>query len=156
MDAAVIVAMIAALVSLGSVVANLRVAALARRASEAQLTIAAAVKAEEASLQAIRDMATQAEHVRIAGWHLRRALSAVRGPGTDSDAGALFILAAWRALETAYRDFFDVWANAKPEVPLRFLNLLQAYRHDSRKALDCLETAFKSLEDQQGTQLQTS
>lgn len=137
MEPAVIAAVVAGLVSLAAVLANLRIARQARDASRQQIALAAAIKSAETGLQAVRGLARKTERLRIACWHLRSLLvgrELLHGSGPENDE----FWDACAEVERAYREFFDEWADAKFEVPPSLLEVIRQIRHEARAAANDL------------------
>ncbi|MGD0682548.1 MAG: hypothetical protein ABR990_10890 [Terracidiphilus sp.] len=126
MEPAIVVGVIAAVVSVFSVVANVNIARKTRQSAVDALRFKARLDREEEIDKVIKEIEIEGERLRIRSWELihycdsREILK-----GSKSRFPALT-----EEFSVQARHFIDSWASVKSELPSTELNILRRLRHE--------------------------
>jgi signal transduction histidine kinase len=128
MEVTVVVAVIAASVSLAATVANVLIAAKTRKATFALQRDAAALRLAEERAARLRLQATEAERLRIECLLLRTSVETAMLE--EWQEGRVAIDAAADRFRSAFEQFWRQWADTKGDIPRGDVILIRTVRHE--------------------------
>lgn len=129
METALLVALIAAMVSMASVIANIYIARKSRQSAIELLRIQANLETLEDLRKNIKTVEVEGERLRIRAHDLLAFLTR-KGDGTPGlGSQEEFSKLAQRFANQA-NEFMDSWADAKSDLPEEMLDQLRILRHD--------------------------
>jgi hypothetical protein len=129
MEAALISAAIAAIVSILGVLANIRIARATRQSVVDRERVAAAIAETRDSIAHLRTYTADIERLRIAVSMVMMSLGPHPMLPDQLDKHTI-------ALEDQFHEFFRSWAEVKSEVPSLHIEYVRMCRHDCRNAVD--------------------
>jgi hypothetical protein len=133
MDAATLTAVIAATVSMASVVANLYIARGARQSAIDTVRLKARLDHDEVADKVIKEIEIEGERLRIEAWKLIDFCHSNEGQGSEAQFSILI-----ESFVTQAEEFLDRWAPTKSELPIVTLEVLRVLRHDCRREISQL------------------
>jgi hypothetical protein len=141
MEPTIIVGVIAAVVSVFSVAANVYIANKTRQSAVDALRFKARLDREEEIDKVIKEIEIEGERLRIRSWELIHCCDSREIlKGSKSHFPALTEEFAVQA-----RHFIDSWASAKSELPSNELNMLRGLRHECWNNLQQISVMSQTL-----------
>jgi hypothetical protein len=140
-EAPLLASLIAAGVSVASVLANLYIARKSRQSTLEALQIKAALDRAAESEKAIKEIEVEGERLRIRCWEMI-ALSQRFWSGSNSPLRGRekeYAEAADQFARQAHT-FLDKWAQAKTDFPPAIVDYLRSIRHECRHRIDVIQT----------------
>jgi hypothetical protein len=137
METALITAIVAASISLISVIVNLLIAREARRGAKSQIKFQLALKYVEKSVTILKDYMKEIEKVRIACWQLEFEFNPILEEKINVDK----IKERAENFKTEFDKFYDDWSEAKGEMTDLYIMNVRQMRHGCKN--EALELSIK-------------